>query len=254
MNILLDSISKTFRSLRQDGILLTGLRILHRLRIVSVLHSFNFTFKELVVRDGVLILNSLDEAAGAKICQMNGFRITLREIKEAELEKLSFAEGMFPFETMREHFARGMRFFAAFHDGVVVSVNGIHTRYAHLSYIKLPVVRLPQGTTYLNCALTSPRYRDLGFGTLVRTFLINQVWKEGSRAMVAAVLAENQGALRWNSTNGFNRWGRISYVRCLGHDFWVKQLTKLGRHHRHLLDRVITEKSPATQLPVEVAS
>src|SRR3989338_2706216 len=121
------SISKLSRYIREYGFVETFFRLFHRLRIISVLHSFNFTLKELEVRDGVLILNSLDELNGPKVCQINGFVVTLREIKEEELENLDFAKKMFPIETFREHFGRGMRFFAAFHEGVVVAVNGIHT-------------------------------------------------------------------------------------------------------------------------------
>ena len=188
------------------------------------------------------------------MCQINGFLITLREIEEKELENLSFAKEIFSIETFREHFARGMRFFAAFHDGVVVAVSGVHTKYAHLSYIKLPVVRLSQGATYLNCALTSPDYRNLGVGTLLRTFLLNKMWKEGYKSTIGAVFTGNPAALGWNSTNGFRSWGKIYYVRWLGKDIWFKRLTKVGRQHRHLLDNIITERHETTRLPLEVAS
>ena len=235
------------------GFVDTFFHLLHRLRIISVLHSFNLTVKELGVRDGVLFLNSLDDVAGSKVCEMNGLLITLREIEEGELESLNFGKEMFSVEAFREHFTRGMRFFAVFHEGVVIAVNGIHTKYAHLAYIKLPVVRLPKGVTYINCALTSPDYRNLGIGTLLRTFVMNKMWKEGYKSVVGAVFTDNLGALRWNSSNGFRYWGKIYYVRWLGKDFWFKQLTKVGKRNRYLLDDVVATNELVSKLSAEVA-
>lgn len=241
-----------FQYLREFGFWETFFRSLHRLRIISAVHSFIFTLKEIRVRDGVLILNSLDEAEGSKVCQINGFQVILREIKEEELENLSFAKEMYSIETFCEHFARGMRFFAAFHEGVVVSVNAVNTKYAHLSYIKLPIVQLPHGATYINCALTSPDYRNLGLGTLLRTFLLNKMWKEGYKLMVGAVLTDNQGALRWNATNGFQQWGKIFYIQFCGRDFWVRRLTSVGRRFPYIFDHV--EPLEQTNLILEKVS
>ena len=251
MEPLFEAIGKVYQSIRSGGISLTALKILHRLRIISVLHTFNFTLKDLGVRDGVLILNSLDEIGGPKVCQLNDFIVTLREIEEKELENLTFAKDMFPIATFREHFDSGMRFFAAFHDGVVISVNGVHTKYAHLTYIKMPAVRLPEGMTYLNCALTSPDFRSHGIGTLLRTFVLNRMWNEGYRSIFGAVFSDNLGALRWNTTNGFSFWGRISYFCCFGRDFWWKRLTRFGSGYKHLFDAARQESE---HVMAEVAS
>ena len=251
MNVLKEA-KKFWSSAKTVGIAETFLRVLHRFRIISVLHSFDFALKELGVRDGILIMNSFDESTETKVCEINDLRITLREIKEDELENLDFAEGIFSVETFREHFARGLRFFAAFHKGAVVCVNGIHMKYAHLVYIKRPVVELPEGVAYLNCAMTSPGYRSHGIGTVVRTFLLARLWREGYKQIVSAVFTENSGALRWNSTNGFHHWWRVSYIHWLGHDLWLKRLTKVGRRHANLLDNVIHEERPSTKLSQEV--
>lgn len=240
MNALLDSISKAFRSLKEDGMILTGFRILHRFRMISVLHSFDFVFKK---------MEFTEEAP-----TVNGMSLVFREIREEELERLNFAEGIFPLETIREHFSRGLRFFAAFREGVVIAANGIHPRYAHLAYIKRQVVCLPEGIVYFNCAITSPSYRNLKVGTSLRRFVMNQMRTEGYQFVIAAVFSENKSALRWNSTNGFKRWGRISYIQWMGHHFWVKQLSQTGRQLPHLLDHIRLNEESAHKLPLEVAS
>ncbi|OGW86080.1 MAG: hypothetical protein A3C35_08585 [Omnitrophica bacterium RIFCSPHIGHO2_02_FULL_46_11] len=252
--MIVSNLVKFKKSLREAGLIETALRTLHWFKIISVLHSFDFTLKELSIRDGVLILNSFDEIDAPKVSQINGLHISMREIKEEELENLTFDEGMFPLEIMREHYARGLRFFSVFHEGTIVALNGIHMRYAHLSYIKRSAVQLPQGVAYLNCAMTSPNYRDLGIGTVLRTFALCQLWREDYKWVIGAVFTENSAALRWNLTNDFKKWGRISYIRFQGHDFWIKRLTKVGRQSPNLLNNLVTMDHAFQKFPLMVKS
>jgi len=75
------SISKLSRYIREYGFVETFFRLFHRLRITSVLHSFNFTLKELEKEE---ILKKLDTLAkkGKKLLTEKGFT-------EADLRKVS---------------------------------------------------------------------------------------------------------------------------------------------------------------------
>ena len=80
--MIVSNLVKFKKSLREAGLIETALRTLHWFKIISVLHSFDFTLKELSIRDGVLILNSFDEIDAPKVSQINGLHISMREIKE----------------------------------------------------------------------------------------------------------------------------------------------------------------------------
>ena len=243
MNVF-DSAQKLFQSSKREGLIHALLRVFHRFRLISVLHTFE------IIHVG--LLNPVECLFSRADQLMSGqLKLNCREIKEYELDKLQFADGMYSLETFRMHFASGMRFFAAFHEEVIVAVNGVHERCANLVYVKLPNVELPHGIVYLNCALTAPAYRNLSMGMILRGFMLNQLKKEGFQSAVGAVFIENRGAVRWNLRNGFQYWGRISYIRCQGRDFWWKRLTKTGRRYPHIFDKV--ERESPRELASEVA-
>ena len=228
---IISPVQKLSRSLKEEGLLHTCFRILHRFRLISVLHTFEILYGAL--SNPVECLSSrADQQMSSQL------KLKCREIKEYELDKLQFADGMYSLETFRMHFANGMRFFAAFHEDLIVAVNGIHEQCANLVYIKLPNIELPHGIVYLNCALTAPAYGNRSIGTVLRGFMLGQLKKEGFQSAVAAVFIENRGALRWNMRNGFTYWGRISYIRCGKRDFWWKHVTQVGRRYGHIFDHV----------------
>ena len=222
---------KLFQLLREEGFLHICLRVFHRSRLISVLHTFEIVHGELS--------NPVDRLF-SRTNQMRSSQLKLqcREIKEYELDKLKFADGVYSLETFRMHFANGMRFFAAFHEDLIVAVNGIHEQCANLVYVKLPTIELPHGIVYLNCALTAPAYGNRSIGTVLRGFMLEQLKKEGFQSAVGAVFIENRHALRWNMRNGFTYWGRISYIRCGKRDFWWKHVTRVGRRYGHIFDHV----------------
>ena len=242
MEPLFKSVAKVYQSVLSDGVAGTAFKILHRLRLISVLHGFHFVLIEL---DSPSL--SGDESSANPI-MIEGTELEMREIKSEELMQLHFADGMYSIETFQMHFSKGMRFFAAFHKDAVVSVNGINTRTADLVYIKRPDLQLPEGMAYLNCAMTVPDYRNRSIGTEVRSFMLHQLAQEGVRSVFGAIFVENKDALRWNLRNGFKYLGKIYYVRC-GHSvYWWKRWTPIGRCYRHIFngihrqpDRVMAE-------------
>jgi len=235
MRALFTVFSKLIKTLRNYGLDETILKILERLRLISVLHTFDFVYKEL--DDSKDFVPSKVES----VYETKGIQLECREINVMELEQLNYAEGMYSIEILRAHFGRGLRFFAAFYENVVAAVMGVHKHYAHLSYVNRPLVHLPSGIVYMNCALTAPAYRNLGIGSILRTYVLNQVHKEGYQVVIGTIFVYNRSALRWNLRNGFKRWGRVSYIKWRGRDFWWTRLTKVGRRHPHLLDHVVTE-------------
>ncbi len=225
------------RSPNSDGIGETLLRILHSLKLISVLHTFDFVYNEL--EGSKDFISSKIE----NIHETNGVPLECREINANELEQLNYTDGMYSIETLQKHFGNGMRFFGAFCKNTLVAVRGVHTSYAQLAYINRPLVRLPHGVVYMNCALTAPTYRNAKVGSVLRSYMLNQIRKEGYQAVVGAVFVDNRAALRWNLRNGFKRWGRVSYIKCIERNFWWTRLTKVGRQHPYLLNDVVTETS-----------
>src|SRR3989338_7452147 len=144
MNVLLNSTYKVFQGLYRYGAAETLCRILHRLRIVSVKHSFHVFLKELEQSD------FRDSHQLEKAAQIAGLPITMRELFEEELEKLEFADGMEPLKTLKEHFAYGSRFFCSLYGNMVIAIGEMNTQIAHLTYIRLPAVELPRNFVYLN--------------------------------------------------------------------------------------------------------
>lgn len=233
MSALVQAVQRLVRSFGNRGIVETFCHILHRLRIISVLHTFNLVFQELE--------NCTSDSLDGRECayQRKGMELIFREIKEDELENLEYADGMYSYEIMRKHFRRGMRFFAAFYQGVVISVNGVNTRYAHLDYIGMSLVHLPEKVAYMNCALTVESFRNLEVGAVLRRYILDQIYNEGYRMVIAAIYPDNQGALRWNLRNGFKLWGKILFIKWRGQNFWWRRLTKKGRRYPHLLDKTV---------------
>ncbi len=216
---------KILRSLKDYGLVDTLLRILHRFRVISMVHTFEIIFKNLGDLKNEEI-NKLPE----------NHRITMREIEEHELNQLKFAPGMYTIETLRMHFSKGMRFCAAFVDDKIVAVNGIHMSCADLIYIGMPNIILLEKVAYLNCAHTAPVYRNLSIGTALRNFRLDIVQKEGIEQVFGAVFIENKKAMRWNLRNGFQYWGRISYIKFGNKKFWWRYLTNVGRRYAYILN------------------
>lgn len=220
------------RNLRDYGIVLTFLRILHYLRLISVLHSF-----EIVGTDG-----AFEATGGTPSGNENKGQFRFQEIQESELEKLRFADGMYSIETMKMHFASGLRFFAAFDGDFVVAVNGFHPNCADLVYVKMPHVKLPEKVGYFNCALTAPSYRNRSIGSALKQYRLAQVQSEGYKALFAAVFVENRDALRWNLRNSFQYLGRITYLKWRGRDFWIKRLSPVVRRYAHQSNGIFFER------------
>jgi len=207
------------------------LHILHRFHAISVLHTFEIVFKDLGAPKNEEIMKLPEN-----------HKIMMREIEERELNQLKFAPGMYTIETFRAHFAKGMRFCAAFIGDEVVAVNGIHLSCADLVYVGMPNIMLSEKVAYLNCAHTAPNYRNLAIGTQLRNYRLDMIHKEGIEQVFGAVFIENKEALRWNLRNGFQYWGRISYIKCFGKDFWVRRLTNVGKRYAYILANAKTEE------------
>lgn len=237
-------VSRFVKSFKDYGFAETVLKVLHRLRIISVHHTFEFIFKELEA--------TYPSAFQEMVVNINGNEnVFIREIKEYELDALDFVDGMYSLDTFRAHFSKGMRFFAAFYNNQVVSVNGAHMTHANLVYIGMPNIALPKDLAYINCALTSPKFRSLSIGTKLRDFALSIVQKDGINWIFGAVFIENKKAMVWNLRNGFQYWGRISYIQLLGRNFWFRRLSPAGRRCRFLFDRV--EKMESATLFMEKA-
>ena len=215
---------KILKSLKEYGLTDTLLRVLHRLRVISTLHAFEIIFKD------------LREPSNEGNRYSGNQKITMREIKEYELKNLKFAPGMYTIETFRMHFSKGMRFCAAFIDDEVVADNGIHMTCADLVYVGMPNLILPEKVAYLNCAHTAPTYRDLAIGTQLRNHRLNIIKKEGVEQVFGAVFIENKNALRWNLRNGFQYWGRITYIKFGNQKFWLRRLSNVGRRYAYILN------------------
>ena len=218
----------------------TVCRILHRLRIISVKHTFQIFIKE------------LEHHKPQSIVEMDGLSIILRELFEQELEKLEYSAGMHSIETLREHFAYGSRFFAAFCENKVIALGELNTQIAQLTYIRMSEVRLPQNFVYLNSGFVAPEYRSQGIGTALTNYIQGIAKIEGHRMALLVTLPENFGAICWHYANGFQKWGEITYLRWNGRDLWWKHLTKAGRRYAHILDQAETRQQ--TQAVLEKVS
>jgi len=222
---------KILKSLKNYGLTNTILRILHRLRVISALHSFEITFKD------------LEELQNDRLNQPSeNLKLMIREIQEYELTRLKFAPGMFAIETIKMHFSKGMRFFAAFLGDEIVAVNGAHLTCADLIYVGLPNIGLPAKVAYLNCAQTAPAYRNLFIGSQLRHFRLALLKKEGFEQAFGVVFIENRKALRWNLRNGSQYWGRISYIKLGNKKFWLKRLSPVGKRYAYILNGAKTEE------------
>ena len=219
-----------FKSLLVDGVEETSFRVLHRLRMLSCLHTFEMFFYVLDDADDL----NLSEGSARPL--KNGIRLVCGEIKEEALGSLNRAPGLYSVEVLQEHFERGMRFFGASHGDLLVGIHGFHPRSAQLTYIGWPLVHLPDNAAYLNCAFTAAAYRNLGVGSRLRSFVLSTLKKEGFHLAVAAVFIEKKGVMAWHSKQRFKRWGRISYMKRGAHEFWRKKLTVAGREHKTLFD------------------
>ncbi|GEM_PF-2700868 len=218
-----------FVCLKNYGLTHTLLLVLHRLRIISVLHAFEFIFKDISSENKIYETSS-------KITK-DGKDIFFREIKEIELDHLNFAEGLYSIDILRMHFSKGLRFFAAFQNNQVIAVYGAHMMYADLVYINMPNLRLSEKVAYLNCAFTAPHYRSLSIGAELRSFLVGCLRTEGIEKIFSVVFIENKRALRWNLQDKFEYWGRISYIKCGNKKFWLRRLTNRGRQFFNLFNR-----------------
>ena len=221
MSPLVHALKRAGLSLRHLGAGETFLKCLHRFRVISVLHSLDMFYEE---------IKNLRAFAAPE--RSNPY--PMREITAEELDTLKLAQGMYSPATMLLHFKNGLRLFAAFADGAVVAVSGVHTRFAHLTFLKRPWIQLPEGTVYLNCASTAPAYRRLGISSQLRCHIIEKMNDEGSHGIVLASFVDHLGAKRWHRKQGFQEWGRISYIRWGTRDFWWTRLTSFGRKHRAL--------------------
>ena len=212
------------------------LRILHRLRVISVNHALNIFFGEFHPLLGVGVKGTTQKV---KVGEQS---LTLREISREESETLTYAEDLHykdgkthVIENLREQFGKGLRFFAVFDNHTVIALNGVHTSIADFVYVNKPNMLLPTGIVYFNAALTSPRYRSRGVGTVLRRYLFGAIQLEGYVGVLSATFLENRGAARWHLANGFRRWGRIRYIRFLGKDICWIQRTSVGRATPHLI-------------------
>jgi len=237
MNVLLtSSIQKIGAVYRDYGAEEVVLRLLHRLRVISVNHAFNLFYGELHPLLGIGVKGTTQWAG------VGERRLALREISREESEKLTYADDLHykdgdapVIEDLREQFNRGLRFFAAFDKETVVALSGVHTSVADFVYVHKPRMPLPPGIVYFNAALTSPRYRSRGVGTALRRYLFGAMKLEGYVGVLSVTFLENKGAARWHDTNGFRRWGKIRYVRFLGKEFCWVQRTSVGRAYPHLI-------------------
>ncbi len=243
MKSLVENFAKTWRSFRDDGAVETLGRLLHRLRIVSVVHSLDFFIKE------------LNGSAAARATEKGNpvSPWTFREVPSHEFECLRYAEGLQPIEWMREQFAHGSRLFAALQQNLVIALNWFNPHIAELGHIKR-IISLTNGVVYTQGALTAPAYRNRGVGTLLKQYLLSVVQGEGYRLVLLAVFLDNDRAIKWHERNGFRRWGRITYVRWRSRDFWRVYLTKAGRLHPNLLDGHHTNVRHMSQILQKVAS
>ncbi len=211
---------------RNEGFDSLLLKALHFNRLISVLHALDFFVKELG-----LVPNEFSSG----FAQSDQGKVQMKEISQQELEKYDYAEGIYDLRTFRMHFSMGMRFFAAILDGKIVAVIAFNERFANLSYLKLPKIYLPKGFAYINCAVTTPIYRNLGVGSQLIEYLLNVMRCEGYQVAFSAVYPEDIRAKRWHSKNGFSCLGRIAYIKWHDRDFWWKQLTSVSKRYPGLL-------------------
>ena len=235
-NIFSSSIQKIRTVHRNNGAQEIFLKILHRLRIISVNHAFNLFYGEFHPLLGVGVMGTTQWVG------VEGHRLALREISREEAETLTYADDLHykdgdasVMEDLQEQFSKGLRFFAAFDKETIVALSGVHTAVADFVYVNKPNMPLQPGVVYFNAALTSPRYRNLGIGTMLRRYLFGAMQLEGYVGALSATFLENRGAARWHLANGFRRWGRIRYVRFLGKDICWVQRTSVGRAAPHLI-------------------
>ncbi len=199
-------------------------RTLHRFRLVSASHSLDIFIKTLSP--------NLPPKRSLARPEVQGMALAFREVGSEE--QLPLAEGLDP-ASIREFFALGSRLFAALADGVVLAVNWVNTRAAHLSYIRMPRVPLPTGIVYLHSSFVAPAYRNQGIGTLLKQYLLGVLQQKGYHLAMLAVFLENTRAVRWHQADGFQHWGRVTYLRYGRRNLWWSRLTKEGQRHPDLL-------------------
>lgn len=216
----------------QEGAVETLCRATHRLRLISVHHSFNVFFQE------------LDSLSGTRRETLMSGHLSFQELSREDVGRLKYAEGLqyqsnIPLlHSLQRQFALGLRYFAAMDRGTVIALTGVHLSRAYLGYVNLPVVELPSGVSYLNGALTAPAFRRRGIGTALRQYIFQVLEQGGWKAVMLASHVDNSQANHWHEESGMARWGRVTYVRWRNRDLcWIRR-TAVGRRYPELLNRV----------------
>ncbi len=224
----LTQFERGWRCFKEEGPTETFYRLLHRLRLVSVHHALDIYLKE------------MGEGPEKHLAD-EGLHLNFREIFPDEIERFRYPEefrffdGSSPIQLMQKVFTEKMRFFAALDGDLLIALNGVNTKIANLWSLKKQSLPLPGGTVYLDNAMTAPQYRRRGIGSALRSYMMHLLREEGYRRVILATHPDNKGAARWQESQGFQRWGRIRYLKWRGKDIWKYEWTPLGRREPNLI-------------------
>ena len=218
------------------------LKTLHRLKLISTVHSFEIFFNDVTA-----VLSQLRNNT-----PLNS-SLSCREILENELSHLAFAEGLHPITDIRRQFQNGIRWFAAIQNNTVVALNGVHTKEADLVYIRMPHLKLPRGVAYLNGTITAPEVRRQGIASILTQSILTTLNQEGYQSVFLVCFTHEKPAIRWHQKQGYLKWGRISYYSLNDKDHWWIRKTKkalnqteissLFQNHQLTTHRVVNKRN-----------
>ena len=219
------------KSLRDYGATETFFRGLHRLRIISAVHSLDFYVNQLNVADNTAVRGFVIDR---KRCEF-------QELAPEALKKFLIHKSLGSSDWFAEQFDRGSRLFAAVLGETVIATTWIHTKYARLTYINRRTVEMPRKFAYSHGAVTAPEFRGKKVGSLLRKFAFDILTRAGYQLVIGAVFLENGHAKQLQRSVGSLYWGKMTYLCWKGRDYWLKFLTREGKKYSSLFDRVVSE-------------
>ena len=161
--------------------------------------------------------------------------LRFEELRAEGIEHLKFEPGLPSADKCKQQFERGARLFGVVQSGRVLASNWINTRFADLTHINRPQVKVLAGSVYAYGIVVSETLRGQGIGRWLKFSLYEKLRREGFRYSFLAVFLKDIRVSRWHLSCDCTRWGRIFYFQRGGKDYWWVRRTETGKKYPGIL-------------------